>query len=329
MNQPTTRRALVGAFAAAALLGAGPALAQQYPARPITVIVPFAAGGPTDVLARIVTQRMSRSLGQTMVVENVGGAGGTIGVVRGARAAPDGYTLTVGHLGTHVSNIALYRRLQYDPQTDFEPIAPLGVNPMILVAKRGAPATVPEFLAHVRANQERLSYGHAGIGSASHTAALMFHAATGTKVQDVAYRGTGPAMNDLVAGQFDYMIDQALNVLQQVQGGTVLGIAVTTPERLPQVPNLPTLAESGLTGFDVAIWNTLFAPKGTPQPILERLNAAAAEAMADPAIRTRLTELAVQIPSEAELKLGAFKARHAADVARWVPVIRAAGATAE
>jgi tripartite-type tricarboxylate transporter receptor subunit TctC len=327
MSFMLTRRAIAGVLAAVAF--AAPAAAQQYPARPITVIVPFAAGGPTDVLARLVTQRMGAILGQTMVVENVGGAGGTIGVTRGARAAPDGYILTVGHLGTHVSNIALYRQLQYNPQTDFEPIAPLGVNPMVLVAKRGSPTAVPAFLAHVRQNQARLSYGHAGIGSASHTAALMFHSMTQTKVQDVAYRGTGPAMNDLVAGQFDYMIDQALNLLEQVQAGNIVAIGVTTPQRLPQLPNLPTLAESGLAGFDVAIWNTLFAPKGTPAGILERLNQAATQALSEPALRTRLTELAVQIPSADELKLGAFRDMHAADIARWVPVIRAAGATAE
>lgn len=316
-------------FAAAALasFGIAPAVrAQAYPARPITVIVPFAAGGPTDVLARILTQRMSQSLGQTLVVDNTAGAGGTIAATKASRAAGDGYTLLFSHMGVQAVNIALYKTLQYDSQKDFVPVGLGGTNPMVLVVKKDLPAkNFPEFMSWVKANEAKVSYGMAGIGSASHLGGLMLNHMMGTKVQEIPYRGTGPALNDLVAGQFDWMVDQAINVLQQIRSGNIRALGVSSLQRLEQLPDVPTIDEAGLKGYEVAIWNAFFAPKGTSADIVARVNAALVEALADPAIQARLTELAVAVPAKAEQTPQALGVQLKASIDKWVPVIRSAG----
>ncbi|MDX2102848.1 MAG: tripartite tricarboxylate transporter substrate-binding protein [Alphaproteobacteria bacterium] len=308
-----------------------PAAAQMFPTRPVTVVVPFAAGGPTDVMARILGQRMSRTLGQSVVVENVTGAGGTIGVTRVSRSPADGYTLLVGHLGTQVANMALYRTVTYDADRDFEPIGTIGTNPQILVVRRTLEATTyADFITWLRANRERASFGSAGVGSMAHVAAILFFSqVTGTGGQHIPYRGTGPAMNDLVAGQFDFMFDQSVNAVPQIQAGTIKPLAITTARRFAVVPDVPTFAEVGLPVFELGVWNSLFAPRNTPQPVLERLHAAYLEAMADEAVSKRLADLGADVPTPDQRTREALRQRVRADMERWIPIIRAAGATVE
>jgi tripartite-type tricarboxylate transporter receptor subunit TctC len=318
------RRTFAGGLAA---MGLAPAVrAQAYPTKPITVIVPFAAGGPTDALARILTQRMSQVLGQTLVIENVAGAGGTIGAGKAARAQGDGYQLLFSHMGVQAVNIALYKSLPYDSQKDFVPVGLGGTNPMVLVVKKDLPAkTFSEFLAYVKANEGKISYGMAGIGSASHLGGLMLNHMMGTKVQEIPYRGTGPALNDLVAGQFDWMVDQAINVLQQIRAGTIRALGVSSLKRLEQLPDVPTIDEAGLKGYEVAIWNGLFAPKGTPKPVVDRLNAALVSTLADQQVAQRLGDLAVALPSKEESTPEALGAQLKTSIDKWVPVIKSAG----
>jgi tripartite-type tricarboxylate transporter receptor subunit TctC len=325
------RRALLAAIAACAF-AAVPfgAMAQAYPTKPITVVVPFSAGGPTDALARILCQRMSEALGQQMIVENVGGAGGTIGVVKVARAAPDGYTLSFTHMGTLAVNIALYKSLPYDSQKDFEPVGLGGTNPMVLVTKKDLPAkTFAEFLAYVKANEKKVQYGMAGIGAASHLGGLMLNSMMKVDVLEIPYKGTGPALNDLVSGQFDYMVDQAVNVLPQIQGGNIKALGVSTLKRLPQLPNVPTIDEAGLKGYEVTIWNGFFAPKGTPKEIIAKLNQALVAAVGDEKVRVRLTELAVELPTAQEITPEALRDQLKASIDKWVPAVRAAGVKPE
>ncbi|MBM3647470.1 MAG: tripartite tricarboxylate transporter substrate binding protein BugD [Alphaproteobacteria bacterium] len=306
------------------------AMAQAYPAKPITVIVPFAAGGPTDALARILCQRMGEALGQQMIVENVGGAGGTIGVAKAARAAPDGYTLAFTHMGTLAVNIALYKSLPYDSQKDFEPIGLGGTNPMVLVAKKDLPAkTFPEFLAYVKANEKKVQYGMAGIGAASHLGGLMLNSMMKVNVLEIPYKGTGPALNDLVSGQFDYMVDQAVNVLPQIQGGNIKALGVSTLKRLPQLPDVPTIDEAGLKGYEVTIWNGFFAPKGTSKEVVAKLNQALLAALGDEKVRARLTELAVALPTTEDATPEALRAQLKASIDKWVPAVQAAGVKPE
>jgi len=325
------RRALLAAVAACGF-AAVPfgAMAQAYPTKPITVVVPFSAGGPTDALARILCQRMSEALGQQMIVENVGGAGGTIGVVKVARAAPDGYTLSFTHMGTLAVNIALYKSLPYDSQKDFEPVGLGGTNPMVLVTKKDLPAkTFAEFLAYVKANEKKVQYGMAGIGAASHLGGLMLNSMMKVDVLEIPYKGTGPALNDLVSGQFDYMVDQAVNVLPQIQSGNIKALGVSTLKRLPQLPNVPTIDEAGLKGYEVTIWNGFFAPKGTPKEIVAKLNQALVTAVNDEKVRVRLTELAVELPSAQEVTPEALRDQLKASIDKWVPAVRAAGVKPE
>ena len=322
------RRALLGAAAASGLaalpLGAGAQSA--YPTKPITVIVPFAAGGPTDALARILCQRMSEILGQQMIVDNTAGAGGTIGVAKVARAAPDGYTLSFTHMGTLAVNIALYKSLPYDSQKDFEPVGLGGTNPMVLVTKKDLPAKdFKEFMAYVTENQKKVQYGMAGIGAASHLGGLMLNSMMKVDVLEIPYKGTGPALNDLVAGQFDYMVDQAVNVLPQIQSGNIKALGVSTLKPLVQLPNVPTIDSAGLKGYEVTIWNGFFAPKGTPRDIVAKLNAALRSALADDKIKARLTELAVELPSAEESTPEALGAQLKASIDKWVPAVKAAG----
>ncbi len=324
------RRRLLALATALACLS-GPVAAQTFPNRPITVIVPFAAGGPTDVMTRIVGQRMSRTLGQAVLVENVAGAGGTIGVTRVARAPADGYTLLTGHLGTQVANMALYRTIAYNADTSFEPIGTLGTNPQLLLVRKSLNITTfPDFVTWLRQNRERASYGSAGVGSMSHVAAILFFSQVqGSGGQHIPYRGTGPAMNDLVAGQFDFMFDQSVNAVPQVQAGTVAPLAITTATRFAVVPTVPTFAEVGLPVLEIGVWNSVFAPRGTPEPVLQRLHAAYLEAMADETVSSRLADLGAEVPTVEQRSREALRARVRSDMERWIPAIKAAGATVE
>lgn len=327
MHRRNLFAALAAASAVAMPLGA---LAQAYPTKPITVVVPFAAGGPTDALARILCQRMSEVLGQQMVIENVGGAGGTIGVVKVARAAPDGYTLSFTHMGTLAVNIALYKSLPYDSQKDFEPVGMGGTNPMVLVTKKDLPAkNFAEFMAYVKANEKKVQYGMAGIGAASHLGGLMLNSMMKVDVLEIPYKGTGPALNDLVSGQFDYMVDQAVNVLPQIKSGNIKALGVSTLKRLPQLPDVPTVDEAGLKGYEVTIWNGFFAPKGTPKDVIAKLNQALVTTLADEKIRVRLTELAVDMPTAQETTPEALGAQLKASIDKWVPAVKAAGVKPE
>ncbi|MCX7366635.1 MAG: tripartite tricarboxylate transporter substrate-binding protein [Alphaproteobacteria bacterium] len=322
-------RRLVLAAAAAAGLSTLPAtvLAQAaYPAKPITMIVPFAAGGPTDALARVLTQKMGEKLGQQIIVENIGGAGGTIGVNKAAKASPDGYTLLFTHMGTLAVNIALYKSLPYDSLKDLEPIGMGGTNPMVLVVKKDLPVkTFAEFMTYVKANQKKAQYGMAGIGSASHLGGLMLNSMMKVDVLEIPYKGTCPALNDLVSGQFDYMVDQAVNVLAQINGGNIRALGVSTKKPLSQLPGVPTIDGSGLPGYEVTIWNAFFAPKGVPKDVVTKMNKALVETLADPGIIKRLTELAVDLPTTAEATPEALTAQLKASIDLWVPTVRAAG----
>ena len=276
--------------------GIAAAPAQVYPSRPITMVVPFAAGGPVDTVARILSEPMRATLGQSIIVENVTGAAGSIGVGRVARAAPDGYTLSIGHWSTHVVNGAIYP-LPYDLLRDLEPIVLLPSNPMIVVSKNAVPAkNLNEFVGWIKANEGKVSAGTAGAGSATHVAGVYFQNVTGTRFQFVPYRGTGPALQDLVAGQIDFIVDQASNSLQHMRDGKIRAYAVTASARLPSAPDIPTVAEAGLPSLDISVWYGLWAPKGTPKEIIAKLNAAAVQALSEPTVRQRFAELGLDMP---------------------------------
>ncbi len=323
-----TRRVLLATAAAAAI--AKPAFAQAYPERQITVIVPFAAGGPTDVVARILSEHMSKTLGQQMIVENVGGAGGTTGMVRVAQATPDGYTIGVGNMGTQSAAPALYPNLKYDPAKSFDQIGVANNTPMAIIAKKDTPAKdLAEFLAYLKKNNDTISSGHAGVGSISHVIGLMFQAQVGIKPAMVAYRGTGPALNDLVAGKIDFMVDQALNNIPQIQGGTIKGYAVTSSARLESIKDVPTTKEAGMPDFTPNAWNAFVGPKGMPQPVRDKLVAALNKALDDPAIQKRYADLGSTAPQGAEQGPAALQNLVEAEMARLTPIIKAAGAVAQ
>jgi tripartite-type tricarboxylate transporter receptor subunit TctC len=291
------RRSAVAVLGAAAMLFAAPALAQEYPNRPITMIVPFAAGGPTDVVARLVSEQMSKTLGQPIIIENVVGAGGTTGSTRAARAANDGYTVIMGHVGTHAASVSLYPKLAYDPRTDFEPIALINGAAIVVAAKKDLPPKdFKEFVAYLKANEAKLNQAHAGVGAVSYITCELLNGIIGIKPVGVPFQGTGPAMNALVGGQVDYMCDQITNVVPQVNGGTIKAYAVATPERSPSLPNVPTSGEGGLPNYQASAWNALFAPKGTPKAIVDKLNAAAAKALDDEKVIARMKELGNDVP---------------------------------
>ncbi|HEY8369061.1 MAG TPA: tripartite tricarboxylate transporter substrate binding protein BugD [Thermodesulfobacteriota bacterium] len=312
--------------AAALGLAAGAAHAASYPERPITMIVPFAAGGPTDVTARIVTEHMSRTLGQQIVIENVAGAGGTTGITRAAQARPDGYTIMMGHMGTHGAAPAVYPNLKYDPTKDFEPIGLAAGTPILIVAKKDFPAnTLQEFVAYVKANASKLNEAHAGVGSVSHTTCSLLHAQLGVSPNRVAYRGTGPALNDLVAGQVDYMCDQIVNLTPQIQAGTIKAFAIATPERNPAIPNVPTTREAGLPEYQVSAWNAIFAPKGTPKEIVAKLADALDKALDDEATRKRLADLGGDIPDKQGRTPEALAKLVQSEVQRWAQVMKSTG----
>jgi tripartite-type tricarboxylate transporter receptor subunit TctC len=298
--------------------------AQTYPSKPITIVVPFAAGGPSDALARILGDRMKTSLGQSFVIENVTGAGGSIGVGRAVRAPADGYTISFGHLGTHVANQAIYP-LQYDMLTDLDPVVLLPSNPMVIVSRNSLPAkSLQELLAWLKANPDKASAGTAGAGSGAHIAGVYMQNLTGLRLQFVPYRGTAPALTDLVAGQIDIIVDQASNSMQQIRTGNIRAYAITDRKRLSAAPDIPTVDEAGLPGFYMTLWNGLWVPKGTPKEVVSRLNAAVVDALADPAVKSRLVDLGLEIPERDQLTPEALAAWHKAEAAKWWPIIKAA-----
>lgn len=323
------RRHLIAAGALAAMAGIAPAAAQTFPARPITMIIPFAAGGPTDVVGRIVAESMSKNLGQTVVIENVAGAGGTTGATRLTTQQPDGYTIMIGHTGTHAASVALYPNLRYNPVSDFAQIGLVNTNAILITAKKALPAnTLAEFVTWLKANERTANNAHAGIGSVSHTTCLLLHATIGVKPQSVPYRGTGPAMNDLVAGQVDYLCDQVVNVAPQVRAGTIKAFAVAQQARNAALPDVPTTAEAGLPDYQVVVWNAMLAPKGTPEPIVNRLNEALRAALADANVKARLAELGADLPADNLATPAGLRTFLEAEIAKWTPVIKAAGVTA-
>jgi tripartite-type tricarboxylate transporter receptor subunit TctC len=313
----------------AALGGAAAADAQTYPSRPITMVVPYSAGGPTDTIARIMAERMRGPLGQIIVVENVTGAAGTIGVGKVARAAADGYSISIGHWGTHVVNPAIYP-LQYDALKDFEPVAMIATNPQLIVAKKAVPAQdLQGLIAWLKANAATATQGTAGHGSASHISGVYFQNITGARFQFVPYRGAAPAMQDLVAGQVDLMIDQAANSLPQVRAGTIRAYAVTDKVRLAAAPDIPTVDEAGVSGLHIAIWHALWMPKGTPKDVIAKLNAAVVETLADAGVRQRLAQLGQEIPPREQQTPQALFAYHQAEIEKWWPIIKAANIKGE
>ena len=320
------RLVLAAAVAAGLVCGLAPgaAQAQGYPTRPVTIVVPFAAGGPTDTIARIVGQAMGQKLGQTVLIENVTGAAGSIGVARVVRAAPDGYTIGIGHWSTHVVNAAVYP-LQYDVLNDFAPISLIANNPQLIVSKNAVPAkNLQELIAWVKANQDKVTQGTAGVGSASHIAGIYFQKQTGTTFQFVPYRGAGPIMQDMLAGHIDLNFDQAANSLPQVRAGQIRAYAVTAKTRLAAAPDIPTVDEAGLPGFYIAVWHGLWVPKGTPKEIIAKLVDAVHAALADPSVRKRLAELGQDIPPPEQQTPAALYAHHKAELEKWMPIIKAA-----
>jgi tripartite-type tricarboxylate transporter receptor subunit TctC len=321
------KRLLFGCAAALAL-AATPAVAQNYPNRPVTIIVPFAAGGPTDIIARIVGEYYSKALGQQFIVENVAGAGGTTGITRGAQSTPDGYTIMMGHMGTHGAAPALYPNLKYDPTKDFQPIGLVAGTPILIVARKDFPAAdLKEFVARVKDPSAKVKQAHAGVGSVSFTTCTLLTSQLGAKNIVAAYRGTGPALNDLVGGQVDYMCDQIVNLVEQVKGGSIKAYAIATPERSPALPNVPTTKEAGLPEYQVSAWNALFAPQGTPKEIVTKLNETLVKALDDEATRKRLLELGSVIPDKAGRSPQALADLVKSEVARWTPILKAAQTT--
>ncbi|HEX2555553.1 MAG TPA: tripartite tricarboxylate transporter substrate-binding protein [Microvirga sp.] len=322
---------LLTALATAIGLAATGAAAQgQYPQRTVTLVVPFAAGGPTDVISRIMGDHMSRTLGQQVVIENVTGAGGTVGVTRVMKAAPDGYTILMGNLGTQAASVGLYPNLAYDPRTDFEPIMNTASTPMLVVAKKDLPVKdFREFVAYVKANAEKMNYGTGGVGATSHLTCLFLDSLLGVKPQHVPFRGSGPALNALLGGQVDYVCDQTVGVVPSVQAKEAKGLVVAVKNRLAVVPDVPTSAEQGLPEFQATGWNALFAPKGTPKEILDKLNGAARAALKDEATRKRLLDLGAELPDDAGQTPDALRELVRSEIDKWVPVIKKAGVTAQ
>jgi tripartite-type tricarboxylate transporter receptor subunit TctC len=322
------RKAILAAFVAL-LTFTGSALADNFPSHPITVIVPFSAGGPSDAMMRILAERMKTTLGEIILIENVTGAGGSLGVGRTVRSPPDGYTIGFGHLGTNVANGAIYK-LGYDLVADLEPVVLLPSNPMIIVSKNAVPAkSLKELLAWLKSRPAPPTAGTAGAGSGSHIGGLYFENVSGIKLQYVPYRGTAPALNDLVAGQIDIIVDQTSNSINQVRGGTIRAYAITDEKRIEQAPDVPTTDEAGLPGFHMTLWSGLWVPKGTPKEIIAKLNAAAVDALNDPAVRKQLGNLGLQMPPADQLTPEALGAWQKAEIAKWWPMIKAANVKVE
>ena len=322
-------RAIIAAALAAGLGATGVASAQVYPSRPVTLVVSYPAGGPTDAIGRIVAEGLQASLRQTLIIENVAGAAGSIGTGRVARAAPDGYTLIFGNWASHVVNGAVYS-LQYDVLNDFEPVSLIATQPMVIVARKTMPANdLKELIAWLKANPDKASAGGAGAGSANHVATVFFQKQTGTRFQSVPYRGGAIAMQDLLAGQIDLIFDLAASAVPLARAGSVKALAVMAGSRLAAAPDIPTVDEAGLPGLHVSLWNALWAPKGTPKDIVAKLNAAMVESLADPAMRKRLIDLGQDIPPRDQQTPEALNAYHKAEIEKWWPIIKAANIKVE
>jgi tripartite-type tricarboxylate transporter receptor subunit TctC len=327
MNPP--RRYVLAASVAALLVMAPEAIAQTYPSRPVTMIVPASAGGPTDAIARVLSERMTANLGGTVLVDNVAGAGGSIGVGKVARSAPDGYTLGIGQWSHYVLNGATYA-LQYDLLADFAPVAMIVTGPLLLVSRKDLPANdLKGLIAWLKANPDKATAGTGGVGSPPHISGIFFQKMTGTQFQFVPYRGTAPAMRDLLAGQIDIMIDQASNVLPQLRGGTIKAFAVTAKERLPSAPDVPTVDEAGLPGLYVSVWHGLWAPKGTPAEIIAKLNGAVVKSLGEQGTKEKLAALGQDIPPPDQLTPQALGAFQKAEIEKWWPIVKDAGIKAE
>lgn len=312
----------------ASFIAAGVALAasaQPYPAHPINLVVPFAAGGPTDTLARIIGHRMGQALGQTVVVENVSGAGGAIAGMKVAHAPADGYTVAIGHIGTHVI-IGAVQHLSYDVFNDFEPVGMMATNPQIIVTNPSVPAkNLKELIAWVKANPGKVTSGTGGPGTPSHISAVYFANTVGSPVEVIHYRGSGPALQDVIGGHIKMTFDQAANALPQVRAGKVRAYAVTSNKRIASAPDIPTVDEAGLPNFYMTIWHALWVPKGTPKAVVDRLNAAMVEALADPNVRKRFEDLGQDIPTREQQTPEYLRTYHKAEIEKWWPMIKQAG----
>lgn len=311
------------------LLGTQNVLAQEYPNKVITVVVPFTAGGPTDTVARIMAVPMGKNLNVQLIVENVGGAGGTLGANRVAKAPPDGYTIFLHHIGMATAP-ALYRKLPFDPIKDFEPIGLINEVPMTLVAKKDFPAKdLKELVAYVKANKGKVNLANAGLGAASHLCGTLFMSTIETDLTTIPYSGTGPAMNDLLGGQVDFMCDQTTNTSSQIKAGKIKVYGVTTKKRVPSLPNVPTMDEAGLKGFEVSIWHAFYAPKGTPKPIIDKLAKALQFALKDSMVKQRFADLGTAPISEDRATPEALRSHLKAETDKWGPILRKAGVYAD
>jgi tripartite-type tricarboxylate transporter receptor subunit TctC len=320
---------LFGIVVSAILFAVAPVAAQEYPNKVITMIVPFTAGGPTDTVARLLSVPMTKMVKQQVIVENVDGAGGTIAANRVAKATPDGYTILIHHIGMSTAP-ALYRKLPYNPLTDFEHIGLINEVPMTLVAKKDFPAKdLKELIAYVKANKDKVNYANAGLGAASHLCGMLFMSAIQTDVTTVPYKGTGPAMNDLLGGQVDFMCDQTTNTTSQIRAEKIKVYGVTAPKRLPSLPNVPTMDEAGLKGFEVSIWHALYAPKGTPKPVVDKLTKALQDALKDATVKQRFADLGSEPVAENRATPEAHRAMLKAEIDRWAPIIKKAGVYAD
>lgn len=322
-------RFVLKTLACMALVASSTAYAQQYPSKTITMVVPFSAGGPTDTVARLVAKAMGDKMGQQVIIENVGGAGGTLGAGRVARAAPDGYTVLLHHIGQSTAP-TLYRKLPYNPITDFEPVGLVTDVPMTLVARANFPAKdFKEVVAYVKQNKDKVSYANAGVGSASHLCGMLFMSALNTTMTTVPYKGTGPAMNDLLGAQVDLMCDQTTNTTSQIKSGKIKAYGVTTKTRVASLPELPTLHEAGLPNFEVAVWHGIYAPKGTPKNVVDELASALQFALKDATVKQRFADLGTEPVAQERATPGALRSHLKAEIDKWAPVIKAAGEFAD
>jgi tripartite-type tricarboxylate transporter receptor subunit TctC len=314
---------------ATAMLGVSASHADDFPSKPITMVVPFSAGGPTDTVARLVAQAMSVNLKQTVLVENVGGAGGTVGAGRVARASADGYTVLLHHIG-HSTAPSLYRKLAYSPTDDFDPIGLVTDVPMTFVARKDFPAkNMQELISYVKTNKDKVTNANAGLGSASHLCGMLFMSAIQTDLTTVPYKGTGPAMNDLLGGQVDFMCDQTTNTTSQIKGGKIKAYAVTTKTKVPSLPDLPTVDSAGLPGFEVGVWHGLYAPKGTPAAVVERLDKALQAALQDATVKQRFSDLGTEPVALSRATPEALRAHLRREIDKWGPIIKKAGIYAD